>query len=364
MNYKINKYIMEEDFLSYAKDEDLSKICINCYDGINTITFSSNVKDAFNNLNYSTLKDYPHGNLLKKSIIDYWNNNICLKVNNIILTEGSINGIYLSNKLFLQPNDNVLGCTPQFPEYAMDVKMHGGNFNYYTLKEENNHIFDEDEFIKLIDNKYKLIYLDNPNNPTGQIISLKQIEKIVKIAKEYKIVIIVDEAYGDYMSPENSSINLINNYDNIIILKTFSKFFSLAGIRAGYMVVPNNFYNPLNKITNPYCINEIGRQMASIALNDNNFINETLFINKKIKSYFFKSLKNLIISHTDKTVAIFLLHHKNPNINLQKEFSKFNIVVVSGCSYMGLDKNYVRLRVPKEKNLEKVLQAFEYIDEL
>lgn len=364
MNYKINEYIIKENFLSYAKEEDLSKIFINCYDGINTITFSSNVKDAFNNLNYSTLKNYPHGNLLKKSIIDYWSNNIDLKLNNIILTEGSINGIYLSNKLFLQPNDNVLGCAPQFPEYAMDVKMHGGNFNYYTLKEENNHIFDEDEFIKLIDNKYKLIYLDNPNNPTGQIISLKQIEKIVKIAKEYEIAIIIDEAYGDYMSTENSSINLISKYDNIIILKTFSKFFSLAGIRAGYMIVPNNLYNTINKITNPYCINEIGRQMASIALNDNNFIKETLFINKKIKSSFFKSWKNLIISHTDKTVSIFLLHHKNTNINLQKEFSKFNIGVVSGCNYIGLGKNYARLRIPKEEDLEKVLQAFKYIDRL
>ena len=166
------------------------------------------------------------------------------------------------------------------------------------------------------------------------------------------------------MSTENSSINLISKYDNIIILKTFSKFFSLAGIRAGYMIVPNNLYNTINKITNPYCINEIGRQMASIALNDNNFIKETLFINKKIKSSFFKSWKNLIISHTDKTVSIFLLHHKNTNINLQKEFSKFNIGVVSGCNYIGLGKNYARLRIPKEEDLEKVLQAFKYIDRL
>ncbi|WP_434796760.1 pyridoxal phosphate-dependent aminotransferase [Terrisporobacter vanillatitrophus] len=364
MNYKINKYVMEETFLSYAKEEDLSQTYIDCYDGINNITFSSNVKDAFNKLNYSTLKNYPRGNHLKESIKNYWSSKIDLNFNNIILTEGSINGIYLSNKLFLKPNDNVLGCTPQFPEYAMDVKMHGGNFNYYTLKEENNHLFNEDEFIKLINNTYKLIYLDNPNNPTGQIISLKQIEKIIKVAKNHDIVVVVDEAYGDYMNTENSATNLINKYDNVIILKTFSKFFALAGTRAGYMIVPNNLYDLINKISNPYCINEIGRQMASIALNDNNFIKETLYINKKIKSYFFKSWKNLIISHTDKTVSIFLLHHKNPSINLEKEFAKFNIDVVNGCAYIDLGENYARLRIPKEKDLEKVLLAFEYIDKL
>ncbi|MCC3867118.1 aminotransferase class I/II-fold pyridoxal phosphate-dependent enzyme [Terrisporobacter mayombei] len=259
MNYKVSRCIVEETFLSYAKEENLSEICIDCYGGINNITFSTNVKNAFEKLNYSALKNYPRGNSLKESIKSYWSRRVDLSFNNIILTEGSINGIYLCNKLFLKPDDNVLGYTPQFPEYAMDVKMHGGNFNYYALKEENNHVFNENEFIKLINKTHKLIYLDNPNNPTGQIISLKQIEKIIKLSKNHDIVVIVDEAYGDYMNTENSAINLINKYDNIIILKTFSKFFALAGIRAGYMIVPNNFYNLINKISNPYCINEIGR---------------------------------------------------------------------------------------------------------
>lgn len=364
MNYKINKYIVEESFLSYAKEASLCKVSIDCYDGINNITFSSNVKDAFKKLNYSTLINYPHGDFLKRSILNYWNNNVNLSLNNIILTEGSINGIYLVNKLFLQPNDNVLGYIPQFPEYYMDVKMHGGNFDYYTLQEENNHIFDENEFIKLINNRYKLIYLDNPNNPTGQVLSLKQVEKIIKVAKRYEVVVLIDEAYGDYMNKENSSINLISKYDNIIILKTFSKFFSLAGIRAGYMIIPSNLYEFIHKLTNPYCINEIGRQMASIVLNDDIFIKTTLYINKSIKSHFLKSWTNLIISHTDKTVSIFLLHHKKANINLQKEFAKFNISVVNGCNYMGLSENYARLRIPKEDDFKKVLQAFEYIDKL
>lgn len=182
--------------------------------------------------------------------------------------------------------------------------------------------------------------------------------------KQFEIVVIIDEAYGDYMEKEISSINLINKYDNIIILKTFSKFFSLAGIRAGYMIIPSDLYTPINKITNPYCINEIGRQMACIALNDYNFIQDALYIHKKIKSFFLKSWNNLIISHTYKKVSIFLLHHKNPDINLYREFTKFNINIVNGSSYMNLGENYARLRIPKEDDLKKVLQAFEYIDKL
>lgn len=364
MKYKINKCIINENLLSYSTEDDLSQACIDCYDGINTLTFSSDVINSFSKLNYSILKNYPRGNSLKKSIADYWSDNTNLDLNNIILTDGSIGGIYLSNKLFLQPNDNVLGYVPQFPEYAMDVKMHGCNFDYYTLKEENNHIFNDDEFINLISDKYKLIYLDNPNNPTGQVISLKQIEKILKIAKKYEIVVIIDEAYGDYIERSNSSINLIKKYDNLIILKTFSKFFALPGARAGYMIIPNTFYKYIDKLSHPYCINEIGREMSSVALRDKNFINETQHLNTRIKSKFFRSWKNLIISHTNDSVSIFLLHHKKTNINLAKEFSKFNIRVVGGYNYTSLDKNYARLRIPNENDLEKVLQAFEYIDEL
>ncbi len=359
MNYNINTSILNENFLSYSKDNNLSDKFIDCYDGVNNLTFSSIVNDNFFNLDISCIKNYPRGNNLKKSIINYWPN---LNINNIVLTDGSIYGIYLCNKLFLKYGDKVLGIAPQFPEYAMDVKINGCRFDYYTLNSKNNFEFDENEFIKLINKSYKLIYVDNPNNPTGQIIPLSKITKIVEVAKKNNIAIIVDEAYGDYMSKDNSAINLIHEFDNIIILKTFSKFFAMPGIRAGYIVSPHNFYDYLNKISHPYCINEIGRQLCSLALNDTKFIQDTISITKKIKSKFMKQWKNICISSTHNNVPIFLIYHKKLDINLEYEFSKFNIGVVNGCSYISLNKNFARIRIPKKEFLDEVLKSLEYID--
>ena len=118
----------------------------------------------------------------------------------------------------------------------MDVTMSGGIFESYKLKPENNYKFIASEFIDLINDDLKLIYLDNPNNPTGQIIPLEAIEKVLKVALDKNIVVIVDEAYGDYMNENNSAVNLVPKYENLIVTKTFSKAYGLAGLRGGYII--------------------------------------------------------------------------------------------------------------------------------
>ena len=368
MKYKINKYIESQIKNSYAKENsnEENDIQIDCYEGINNISYSSKAISTFNNINHQVIKDYPHGIDMKKSIINYWSKNINthLKADNIVLCNGSISGIYLVNRLFLEPKDKVLGYIPQFPEYGVDVEMHGATYEYYTLEKNNNYRFVEDKFISCINNDYKLIYIDNPNNPTGQVIPLDSIEKILKISKTKDIIVIIDEAYGDYMNMKNSALNLINSYNNLIVLKSFSKGFGLAGLRAGYIVIPKELNNSINKITNPYSITEISRRIAISVLEDDDFIKDTLSKNKKIKSQFLKPWKNLNISTTCDTVSICLIEHKNKNINLEKEFAKFKIGVIDGSTFKSLDKNSIRFRIPKEEDVQKVLEAFTYIDSL
>ena len=368
MNYKINKYIKNTVKESYAKESDPVEnlIEIDCYEGINNVSYSSKAIHTLKNLDENVIKNYPHGTQIKQSIVNHFkkNINIQLENSNIILCNGSIGGIYLINRLFLEPNDKVLGLAPQFSEYEMDAKMHGAKFDFYQLKKENNYKFIEDEFISCINDSYKLIYLDNPNNPTGQVIPLSSIENILNIAKEKNIVVLIDEAYGEYMNINNSSLNLFNSYSNLIVLKTFSKGFGLAGLRAGYIVIPKELNTSINKITNPYTITEIGRQIAISALEDETLIKDTLVKNKKIKSLFLKPWKKLKISATCDTVSICLIEHSNNNINLQNEFAKFGIGVVCGYSFRSLNKNSIRFRIPKEEDVTKVLEAFKFIDSL
>lgn len=371
MNYRINSYIKHYELTTYAKESNSHQSLhgvehIDCYDGINNITFPFDCIETFKNIDYSVIKNYPHDNSIKQSIIDYWliNCNINITDKNIILCDGSIGGIFLVNRLFLEPGDKVLGYVPQFPEYSMDVLMHGAKFVYYTLKRENNYKFIKEEFVSLINKDYKLIYIDNPNNPTGQIINLSIIKDILEIAREKNIVVVVDEAYGEYMDHYNSSINLINKYDNLIILKSFSKGFALAGLRAGYTIIPEKLNYHIRKITHPYSISSLSRSIIVEILKDNNFIKNTINENEILKSHFLRPWKKIKIATTSLSTSIFLIYHINKNLNLSEEFYKLNIDMVPGDSYKSLNKNYARLRIPKEGDLEKVLNAFEYIDTL
>ena len=101
-----------------------------------------------------------------------------------------------------------------------------------------------------------MIHLENPNNPTGQIIDIKYIEEIVKTAQKYNIVVLVDEAYGEYMNLKNSAISLIKKYDNLVILRSASKFWGYPNYRLGYVFANKEISKVYNMIALPFPFTE------------------------------------------------------------------------------------------------------------
>lgn len=366
MKLKINKAIEMQLKKSYAIESGHSEDVfeIDCGEGINTVSYSNKAVEAFNALKFDMIRGYPHSIALKDNIVDYWKDFIALDTDRICLADGSIHVIYLLNRLFIEKGDKVLGYSPQFSEYETDIKMHGVTYDYVLLKKEDNFKFNEKEFIEKINPEYKVIYIDNPNNPTGQIIPLSSIENIVKEAAKYDIAVMVDEAYGEYMPKENSAVKLLNNYDNVIALKTFSKGFGLAGLRAGYAVLPEQLVSPIKKISTPYEVSEISRNIAANLLDDVQFIEELKEKTKDIKNQLLIPWKNLNIAETSDTVSIMTVEHKNKDIDLQQEFAKLKIRVISGSDFTGLDKNFIRFRMPEEKELPEVIKAFQIIDNI
>ncbi len=368
MEYKIKKSIASNIKESYSiEGEDaFQNIDIDCAEGINTVSFSDYAIEAFNSIDYTIMKDYPHSLTVKKSIIDFWKKYTDTEINydNIVLCDGSIGALFLINKLFIENNDKVLGLAPQFPEYKMDVTMSGGIFESYKLKPKNNYKFIASEFIDLISDDLKLIYLDNPNNPTGQIIPLEAIEKVLKVALGKNIVVIVDEAYGDYMNENNSAVNLIPKYENLIVTKTFSKAYGLAGLRGGYIIQNEDLTKAMKNINTPYEMSSITRAIASKVVSDHDFLEKMRKTNSEMKSQLIKEYKNLNICENGTTVSIMMVTHKNKDIDLEKEFAKLKIGVISCASFESVDKNSVRFRLPSPKYLSRIIEAFNIIDNL
>ena len=364
MELKINSVIKTHTKISYAVETDEPlPYDIECAEGSNIVSNPPAAVEAFKTLQYNHIRMYPHSMAAKDSIINYWKDYARLNYKNITLCDGSISGLYLINRLFLENGDRVLGFVPTFSDYAADVVMHGCAFDTVTLRPENNYKFDADELIAALTPEHKLIYIDNPNNPTGQVIPLADIEKILQAAEKLGVAVIIDEAYGEYMPKENSAVKLFEKYDNLLVPKTFSKGFGLAGLRAGYILMPESLNPYMTNITNPYCMSELSRVVAAKVIQDEAFLQELMAETTKLKKMMLEyPWKNIYAAETADSVSICLLFHKNPEVDMAEEFIKRRILVYSGVCYDTIGKNGCRFRVPAAEDMPNVMEALKEID--
>ena len=364
MELKINSAIKSQTKVSYAiESAGPLPYDIDCGEGINIVMIPPEAKKAFDGLTFEMLRAYPHSVGIKDSIIDYWKDYTALNYKQIVLCDGSISGLYLINRLFLEPGDRVLGYVPQFSEYETDVKMYGCAFDGVPLKAENNYKFSPADVLAALKPEHKLIYLDNPNNPTGQVIPLAEIETILQAAQKQGTAVIVDEAYGDYMPRQNAAANLFAKYDNLVIVKTFSKGFGLAGLRAGYLLLPEQLTPYMGNITNPYCMSEISRSIAAKTIRDAAFLPDLQEKTAALKHMLLTHpWKHISIAETAECTSICLLTHSNPAVDLAGEFAKRRILVISGSDFYTISKNSARFRIPSAEDMPKVLAALEEID--
>ncbi|MGE5627401.1 MAG: pyridoxal phosphate-dependent aminotransferase [Solirubrobacterales bacterium] len=348
MYFKIKKNIKTFEPKSYVKEEPCSSLnsLIDCSLGVNPFGHSDKINSSLEKINLSSYPDFPYSEL-KNEIIKYWN---CSHIahSNIRFGGGSIDILRNINKAFIEKNTKVLGCAPTFTSYPSDVLLNEGIFDYVPLSENTNYKFDAEKFISLINDKYSLIYIDNPNNPTGQIIPLDEIRQIAEKARENNVCLFVDEAYGDFMDEKNSAINLTDSFENIMVSRTFSKGFGLAGLRIGYLIAGNYLTETISKVDIPFTINSLGTFAAIEALKDKSFILESRTNIGKIKKALMNSFKNLKVLETNLEVPIMTLTTLDPKIHLYKLFYINGVLTESGEDFNGLQKNFIRMRVPKD----------------
>ncbi|MGM0396525.1 MAG: pyridoxal phosphate-dependent aminotransferase [Bacillota bacterium] len=364
MDYGIRENLLHLEKNSYAQENHLPKDLsnyIDCSSGINPYGCSNEVKERIKSLNWEIVNGYPESSKeLKQSIIEYWQEFADLQNDNILLGDGSIEIIYKINKLFLDEKSKVLGYSPQFTDYIDDVNSYGGKYECYLLNLQNRFKFDYQLFLDRMNKDYKLFYLDNPNNPTGQIIDCKEIEQVLKKAQDLNKPVIIDEAYGDFMDRGQSAISLINQYDNLFVIRTFSKGLGLAGLRAGYLVTSKKFAGYYNLVSNPFEMNGIARYLALYAMEDKNFLKNTKERIKNDKKKLMESLNKFTPLETDLMVPIMTIKHPDSHVDLEEFLRKQGILSVSGAGFIGLDKSYARVRM--NENIELLINRFKDIE--
>ncbi|HSQ87422.1 histidinol-phosphate transaminase [Romboutsia sp.] len=366
MKFKVNEHLVNFQKMSYVKnDEDeihVEKDVIDCSLGINPFGYSnliSNEKELFLKTKINIYPQYPYVEM-RKEIAKYWADVVDIRSDNIRLGNGSVGVLDTINKIFIEKNSRVLGYCPQFTEYITDVRCHGGIYEYVELKQQNNYKFDYKEIMNRMCDEHRIIYIDNPNNPTGQIIPLLQLSDIIEKAEKMNICVIVDEAYGDFMSKENSAISLVNKFTNLFVIRTFSKGFGLADLRVGYVVCSEQLLEYYEKVDMPFTVTTVSQYISQVALKDKMFIENSICNIKRIKEEFINACSKIKVAETSLEVPIMVLQHPNEEIDLYKEFLKYKVLTESGEDFIAMGKNAVRLRIPE--NIEELLNAVKAIE--
>lgn len=237
------------------------------------LDFPENMFNSFiNEITQEDIRLYPETNILKNKIAKHYN----IDDNNILLFAGSLVGIKTFTELFCTSDKSILLSKACYPMHFLFPQMQNSNIKYIehiTEETSNNNILklklDFDEFIKNINSELSCICIANPNSPNGDILNINQIEIILMKAKQFTIPVLIDEAYIEFSEVE-TSINLLQKYDNLAISRTFSKAFGCAGLRCGYICTSINISNSMKKIMYPHEITHVTTKFCSMLLDNMN----------------------------------------------------------------------------------------------
>lgn len=356
MQYKIRPSLVETEKLSYAEgDMTVPENLIDCSAGYNPYGTPPAALSALRGISEKALCEYPHGEFLQEAICDFWHPHVHLQTQNILLTDGTIDGIYLINSAFSVKDAAVLSFAPQFSDYTTHASFLGIRYIPVYLSPVNHYRMEAGPLLARIDESLSLVYLDNPNNPTGQAIEGSLLRAVLEKAMRHHICVIVDEAYGDYMEERYSAALLLHEFDNLLVLRTFSKGWGLAGLRAGYILANKALIQCLNKISNPYAMSQPARIAAAEAIKEPDFLAGCRKSISASKARLRENLgPKLRLAHTLDTCPICLIYHEDTSVDLAEAFLKRGVLTYTGSSFDGLGANSVRLRLPRDEECESL----------
>ena len=264
--------------------------------------------------------------------------------NKIICGSGSDEVIQMICQLFLKSRDEVIVPQYSFLMYRIYASIVGAKI---VFSKEKNFRVSVDNIIKKVNKKTKIVFIANPNNPTGTYLEKKELINLRKRLNN-KILLVVDDAYDEYMKDKNysSGLNIFKNKKNVFILRTFSKIYGLASLRVGWGYGDRKIIDALNMIKPPFNVNKIAQLCAIESLKDSNFITKSvkhnLFWSKKIKN----SLEQFNIFCNKVSANFLLLNFDKCKLNansVEKKLLKKGLILRDTKTY-GI-KNCLRLTI-------------------
>lgn len=270
---------------------------------------------------------YPDGNCteLKMALAQRLN----VEPEQLLFGAGSDEILEMIGHTYINPGDTAITCWPSFSRYEAATRLMDGRMIKIPLTRDYR--FNLDGILRGITDSTRIVWICNPNNPTGTIITAEEQVAFLERVPE-NVLVVLDEAYYEYAKggdyPE--SVELLKRFKNVIILRTFSKVYGLAGLRIGYAISSKQIIELLNRVREPFNVNAAAQAAALAALDDQEFVERSVRVNLEGKEYLYRAFEDIGLQFIPTHANFIMVNVGRDSIELFNALLQKGVIVRSG----------------------------------
>lgn len=310
------------------------------------------IREVLSSVDQEMISKYPETAEFQSYLADY----IGVKPEQICLTNGSAEAIRHIFEAYSRPGGKIVSVAPSYAMYAVYAKMYGRRHVGVTYDEKFG--ISIDRIIEAIDDDTDIVVILNPNNPVGDVYTNEEAERIIEAAQKHEATVLIDEAY--YYFYPNSFIDFVNKYEHVLLTRTFSKLFSLAGCRLGYCVGRAEDVALVQKLCTPHNVNAFGIKFAYEIMKKDGMIEELVRQQLEGKKYLVDQLKERGY-HVNALEGNFVFIEPKMNAGELTKKMKENRVLVKHYANSAYE-NYIRVSTGTKEIMQKFLDVFLAVD--
>lgn len=279
---------------------------------------------------------------------------------NIAAGNGSTEFIYLIPRVF-RPKKALI-ITPSFSEYEAALTRAGCTMEYFALEENDNFILRIVSLFSRLEDGYDMLWFANPGNPTGNVVNLDDMRKIIHTCRRLGIFCVVDEAFIDFCEEESVKKEVVCN-DRLIVLRSLTKFYAIAGLRVGFIFGSEGTIKEVARWKEPWSLNILGEAAAAASLQDDAYRSETLSLVREERRFLLEGIKNIPLMRpvgADANYILVRLYGEMSSAELADKLLKEHLIMIRDCSnFRGLDGSYMRIAVRGRVDNLKLIKVLE-----
>ncbi len=301
---------------------------------------------------------YPDGDCyyLKKALAAKLN----LNPGNFIVANGADELLRIIAETYIDPGDEIITAETTFSLYEFAAQVMGGRTIKVPCRNLRHNL---KAMAAAVTPKTRLIFVCNPNNPSGTIVGQRAIESFLKEIPS-EVVVVMDEAYYDYVTAEHypeSTDFIRKSQANVIILRTFSKIYGLAGLRVGYAIAVPEVIKDLNLVRSPFNVNLVAQEAATAALLDNEHVIKSREVNEEGKGYLYQQFETMGLGYTPTEANFIFVDVQRDSREVFQELLQRGVIVRTGDIFGPGYENYLRVTIGSLSQNETFIRALKEV---